>query len=120
DMVSTTSEAFLGLTVGCARCHDHKFDPIPQEDYYSMLAFLRNIKPMRKDTKQVALKAGGMTVAVQENGADVPATHVLASGQVARQGKRVEPRFPRVLCANNELAVPKTIRKTAATSGRRL
>ena len=34
DMVSTTSTAFLGLTVGCARCHDHKFDPIPQTDYY--------------------------------------------------------------------------------------
>jgi hypothetical protein len=34
DMASTTSTAFLGLTVGCARCHDHKFDPIPQSDYY--------------------------------------------------------------------------------------
>ncbi|MDA1231643.1 MAG: DUF1549 domain-containing protein, partial [Planctomycetota bacterium] len=34
DMVHTTSSAFLGLTVKCARCHDHKFDPIPQSDYY--------------------------------------------------------------------------------------
>lgn len=34
DMAATTSQAFLGLTVGCARCHDHKFDPIPQADYY--------------------------------------------------------------------------------------
>lgn len=34
DMVHATSSAFLGLTVKCARCHDHKFDPIPQEDYY--------------------------------------------------------------------------------------
>ena len=38
DMVSTTSSAFLGLTVGCARCHDHKFDPIPTRDYYRMLS----------------------------------------------------------------------------------
>jgi len=38
DMASTTSVAFLGLTVGCARCHDHKFDPIPQADYYRMLS----------------------------------------------------------------------------------
>ena len=38
DMLSTTSSAFLGLTVGCARCHDHKFDPIPSRDYYRMLA----------------------------------------------------------------------------------
>jgi len=34
DMVHTSSSAFLGLTVKCARCHDHKFDPIPQDDYY--------------------------------------------------------------------------------------
>jgi len=37
DMLSTTSSAFLGLTVGCARCHDHKYDPIPVRDYYQML-----------------------------------------------------------------------------------
>ena len=34
--VSTTSLTFMGLTVGCARCHNHKFDPIPQKDYYRM------------------------------------------------------------------------------------
>jgi hypothetical protein len=38
DYVDTTSRVFLGLTVGCARCHDHKFDPIPQRDYYRMQA----------------------------------------------------------------------------------
>jgi hypothetical protein len=38
DMVVTTSNAFLGVTVGCARCHNHKFDPIPQKDYYRMQA----------------------------------------------------------------------------------
>ena len=36
DMVHTTSSAFLGMTVKCARCHSHKFDPITQEDYYRM------------------------------------------------------------------------------------
>lgn len=38
DMISTTGSAFLGLTVGCARCHDHKFDPLPIRDYYRMAA----------------------------------------------------------------------------------
>lgn len=38
DLVHVTSSAFLGLTVKCARCHDHKFDPIPQRDYYRMAA----------------------------------------------------------------------------------
>lgn len=38
DLIVTTSNGFLGLTVGCARCHNHKFDPIPQRDYYRMQA----------------------------------------------------------------------------------
>ena len=38
DMVMTTGVTFLGLSVGCARCHDHKFDPIPARDYYSLAA----------------------------------------------------------------------------------
>ncbi len=38
DMTSTTGSAFLGLSVGCARCHDHKYDPIPASDYYRMAA----------------------------------------------------------------------------------
>jgi mono/diheme cytochrome c family protein len=36
DKVDVTTKAFLGLTVGCARCHDHKYDPIPTKDYYSL------------------------------------------------------------------------------------
>ena len=38
DMAATVGTAMLGLTVGCARCHDHKFDPIPQDDYYRMIS----------------------------------------------------------------------------------
>ncbi len=38
DMLATTGSAFLGLSIGCARCHDHKFDPIPTKDYYQMLS----------------------------------------------------------------------------------
>jgi hypothetical protein len=38
DMVSTTGVAFLGLSIGCARCHDHKFDPLTSEDYYRLVA----------------------------------------------------------------------------------
>jgi hypothetical protein len=38
DLVTTTSLTFMGVTVGCARCHNHKFDPIPQKDYYRMQA----------------------------------------------------------------------------------
>ena len=44
EMIRATSEAFLGMTVGCARCHDHKFDPIAQADYYRLYATLSGIR----------------------------------------------------------------------------
>ena len=44
DMINTTGTAFLGLTLGCARCHNHKFDPITQTDYYSMQAIFAGVK----------------------------------------------------------------------------
>ncbi|MDB5174044.1 MAG: Planctomycete cytochrome, partial [Phycisphaerales bacterium] len=43
DLVTATGQVFLGLTVDCARCHNHKIDPIPQADYYRLLAFFQNI-----------------------------------------------------------------------------
>ena len=44
DFVNTTSTTFLGLTVGCARCHNHKFDPILQKDYYSLQAVFSGVQ----------------------------------------------------------------------------
>jgi hypothetical protein len=43
DITDTTGAVFLGLTFGCAKCHDHKFDPILQEDYYRLQAFFANV-----------------------------------------------------------------------------
>jgi mono/diheme cytochrome c family protein len=48
DMITATSGAFLGLTINCARCHNHKFDPIPTEDYYRLRAAFEGIKHGRR------------------------------------------------------------------------
>ena len=52
DMVSTTAQAFLGLTLACARCHDHKYDPLPTRDYYRMMSAFNS-----GDRKEVPLAA---------------------------------------------------------------
>ena len=54
EMIRATSEAFLGLTVGCARCHDHKFDAIMQKDYYQLYATLSGV---RHGSRAVATEA---------------------------------------------------------------
>lgn len=46
EQIDTIGKAFLGQTIGCARCHDHKFDPIPTRDYYALAGILRNTKTL--------------------------------------------------------------------------
>ena len=48
DMVTATGNAFLGLTINCARCHNHKFDPVPTEDYYRMKAAFDGVRHGRR------------------------------------------------------------------------
>ena len=62
EMTTTVSSVFLGLTVGCAKCHDHKYDPIPTKDFYRMKAFFATVSippPRRGDGFQI----GGPTQA---------------------------------------------------------
>lgn len=49
DRVNTTATVFMGLTLACAQCHDHKYDPITQRDYYSFYSFFNNIKERDAD-----------------------------------------------------------------------
>jgi len=51
EQISTVGTAFLGLTLGCARCHDHKFDPLRQKDYYALAGIFKSTKTMENFTK---------------------------------------------------------------------
>ena len=64
DMVATTGAAFLGLTVGCARCHDHKFDPIAQTDFYALQAVLGGVQHAERE---IPFPAAAQLVAQRES-----------------------------------------------------
>ncbi|MBC8352502.1 MAG: PSD1 domain-containing protein [Planctomycetes bacterium] len=66
DFVRTTGEVYLGLSVGCARCHDHKLDPIPQADYYRMLAFFRNVQRFGARSHESVLAASVRTLGTDD------------------------------------------------------
>ncbi len=95
DMVHATSTAFLGITVKCARCHDHKFDPVRQTDYYRMAAafWAGPIEPGPRellggpDAKTLRTDVLGWT----DRRRDVPPIHLLKKGDPNRPGDVVEP-----------------------------
>ena len=85
EMVSATGSAFLGLTSGCARCHDHKIDPITAEEYYRLTAvFFSRVKvEPRASDKVIPL--------------EIREPHLLAGGSWRRPVKKVTPGFVEVL-----------------------
>ena len=72
DIIGTTGTAFIGLTIGCARCHNHKFDPIRQTDYYSLQAIFAGIQhgdrsmPLSPDKQQEITKIDRQLVRLRE------------------------------------------------------
>lgn len=82
EQLDTTMRAFLGLTVGCARCHDHKFDPISQADYYSLAGIFTSSKTM--DNFKVVAKWHEHVLAPKED------RDRLAAHQASIEAKRRE------------------------------
>ncbi len=104
DVIATTSSVFLGLTVGCARCHDHKTDPILARDYYSMFAIFNGTEKLgmaqgakNKDDKVIHDQTKVM--ALVETKSAVPPTFILQRGLAANPGDEVGPAVPVVLSA---------------------
>jgi len=97
-IVSTTGQVILGMTVNCARCHDHKVDPIPQRDYYRLLSFFQDVtNPDGKNIRKVVDGSGSKldVMCVAEGGRTK--THVLLRGNPNLVSDEVEPGVPEVL-----------------------
>jgi Protein of unknown function (DUF1549)/Protein of unknown function (DUF1553)/Planctomycete cytochrome C len=101
DIVSTTGQVILGLSINCARCHDHKKDPIPQQDYYRLLAFFHDVThPDGKNLRMSGLARNVPVMCVREAGH--AETHVLLRGSPNLVGPTVEPGVPEILGGSHE------------------
>ncbi|MDA0284834.1 MAG: DUF1549 and DUF1553 domain-containing protein, partial [Planctomycetota bacterium] len=87
EMTSTVGSAFLGLQLGCAQCHDHKYDPISQLDFYRLRAFFDPAFQFTKN-KEAGLPDGNDAQTV---------SHLMVRGDFRRVGDPVEAAFPRLV-----------------------
>jgi hypothetical protein len=101
DVISTTSSVFLGLTLGCARCHDHKTDPLLQRDYYSLLAIFNGTEKyglvpgtQDKNDKRVKIDETAKVHALIETSPQVPPTRIMLRGSALNLGEEVPPAVP--------------------------
>jgi hypothetical protein len=129
DVVSTTSAVFLGQTIGCARCHDHKLDPILQTEYYGLLAVFDHTRRVEAELNEDGIpivpaappkeaKKTPSIMALTDASGPPRQTFLLWRGDVTNRGPAVEPAVPAVM-AHEPLVIPAPS-PDAATTGRRL
>ncbi|MGB8170614.1 MAG: DUF1553 domain-containing protein [Chthoniobacteraceae bacterium] len=113
EMIRATSEAFLGLTVGCARCHDHKFDPIATRDYYAIYAtfagtvhgerpvttvaeereYAEKLKPLEAEKKTLMAERAGVEKQIDERAKAMEAEAAKAWTRPKVSGYGTEEKF---------------------------
>ncbi len=103
DRVNTTGTVWLGLTIACAQCHTHKYDPILQREYYGLFAFFNGQReddlpvPDSKAAPSGKAANAGPRIPVLVANPKPPKTHVLIRGDFLRQGDEVVATTPAVL-----------------------
>ncbi len=109
DRVDIVTRGLLGLTVACARCHDHKYDPIPTSDYYALAGvfastemFNRPLDDERETAKNGQAKKETDAVHIVRDG-EARDLHVMIRGDVKKQGPVATRGFPRVLASQGPI-----------------
>lgn len=87
EMTATVGSVFLGLQMGCAQCHDHKYDPVSQADFYRLRAFFKPAVQVKKNQSVETLVSSP---------SDSVVSHILLRGDWQRLGPEVEAAFPRI------------------------
>jgi cytochrome c553 len=110
DQIDVTSRAILALTASCARCHDHKFDPIPTTDYYALAGIFKSTIELAgvKNRGKGGGKdytADGLLLTLGSKTATVAAPPEPAEGKKARKGKKVKAEEPAEQAAGESLAM---------------
>ena len=109
DMTTTVGSAFLGVTIGCAQCHDHPYDPLSQADFYRLRAFFDNAPEMKLGRQ--------LDPAFVEPSATAQASFVNIRGDFHRPGPEVSAAFPRIANLEGKSVVATPLAKS---TGRRL
>ena len=106
DRVDTTGVVFMGLTLGCARCHNHKFDPVSQNEFFQLFAFFNNQDEPKIDVPTrgwdaeddaTTTKDDITTSLVMREREEPRATHIHIRGDYLSPGRQVAPGVPAVL-----------------------
>ncbi|MBB6052653.1 DUF1549 and DUF1553 domain-containing protein [Armatimonas rosea] len=101
DLVETTGTAFLGLTLACARCHNHKTEPLAQTDFYRFRAFFEGVTFRDDLSLALAPDQEPLKALLATDGERAPAaTHVLVGGDLNQPKEEVSYGFPSVLDPN--------------------
>jgi hypothetical protein len=109
DTIKIVSSSFLGLTVGCAQCHNHRYDPIPQEDYYRLRALLEPVYDVKNWRHPLARNVSLYTDADRKNAAEIEAEAAKIDKQrTARQAEFIEQTFQKEIAK-----LPEALREPA-------
>ena len=116
DRVATTGVVYLGLTLGCARCHQHKFDPISQREYYQIFAFLNNCDEPKVDAPSfweieqgVVDRRDGIRAQIKEREAALTAKAEEFTKKQLEWEPTIEPEFYRTLPGPTQAALGKAL-----------